>query len=77
MKKAFTLVELMIVVAVLGILAAIAVPAFQGHAARAKKSAAKDNLRMLRTAIGLYTSQHDNLTPGYLNGSILEGVVIV
>ena len=65
MKKSFTLVELLIVVSILGILAAIVVPTFQSHIQLAKESAAKDNLRILRNAIELYTSQHNDAPPGY------------
>lgn len=68
MKKAFSLVELMIVVAVLGILAAIVVPQFQSHATQAKQATVKDNLRILRAAIELYTAQHGDLPPGYFDG---------
>ena len=65
MKKAFSLVELMIVVAVLGILAAIVVPQFREHSTQAKEAVAKDSLRILRSAIELYTAQHDGIPPGY------------
>ncbi len=68
MKKAFTLVEIMIVVAILGILAAIAIPQFQNHSLEARGIAAKDNLRALRNAIDLYTAQHSGSPPGYPNG---------
>jgi len=44
--------EMLIVVAILGILAALVLPTFQGHIQQAKESAAKDNLRILRNAIG-------------------------
>jgi len=68
MKKAFTLMEILIVVAILGILAAIVIPTFSGHIQEAKEAAAKDDLRILRNAIGLYAAQHNNVPPGYLLG---------
>lgn len=55
----------MIVVAVLGILAAIVVPQFQSQATQAKEAVAKDNLRILRSGIELYTTQHGGVPPGY------------
>jgi len=67
MRRAFSIVELVIVVAVLGIMAAIVVPHFQGHATEAKEAVAKDNLRILRAAIELYTAQHGGVPPGYKN----------
>ena len=67
MKKAFTLVEVLIVVAILGILAAIALPTFQSHTQEAKEAAAKDNLRILRHQIELYAAQHNGIPPGYNN----------
>lgn len=68
MKKGFSLVELMIVVALLGILAAMALPAFQGHVRQARAAAAKDNLRILRDAIKIYAAEHNDAAPGYPNG---------
>ena len=65
MKRAFTLVKVLIVVAILGILAAIVVPQFQSHSQEAKEAAAKDNLRILRNAIELYATQHNDVPPGY------------
>jgi len=67
MKKAFTLVEVLIVVAILGILAAIVVPQFQSQSQLAKEAAAKDNLRVLRNTIELYATQHNEMPPGYYN----------
>ena len=49
-QKGFSLIELMIVVAIIGVLAAIAVPNFQRFQAKAKQSEAKSNLAALYTA---------------------------
>lgn len=67
-KKAFTLVELMIIVAILGIMAAIVIPTLQGHSVQAKESAAKDNLRTIRSQVELYKMQHNGTNPGYAGG---------
>lgn len=64
-KKAFTLVELMIVISILGILGAIVLPMFQDHIQKAKEAAAKDNLRILRETIGRYAVDHNDIAPGY------------
>ena len=49
-KKGFTLIELMIVVAIIGILAAIAIPNFMKFQAKSKQSEAKSNLKGMFTA---------------------------
>ena len=64
-RSGFTLVEILIVVAILGILAAITIPAFQGHVLEARESAAKANLQILRNVIEVYAAQHDGVPPGY------------
>ena len=67
MKKAFTLVELIIVAAILGIMAAIIIPTFKSLSIKAKESAARANLKILRGTIELYSTQHDDVAPGYEN----------
>jgi general secretion pathway protein G len=72
MKTGFSLVELLIVVAILGILAAIVVPQFQSQSQQAREAAAKDNLRILRQQIELYAAQHNDIPPGYPNDDPLQ-----
>ena len=67
MRKAFTIAELVIVVCIIGILAAIVIPLFQNQSSMARGAAAKDNLRVLRSAIELYAAQHKGVAPGYEN----------
>ncbi len=58
-KAGFTLIELMIVVAIIGILAAIAIPNFVKFQARSKQSEVKANLKSLFTAEKSYYQEKD------------------
>lgn len=53
-RTGFTLVELMIVVAIIGILAGIAIPRYMNFLQRSKEGATKGNLGALRSAINIY-----------------------
>lgn len=67
-RKAFTLVEILIVVVILAILAAIALPRFSNASAVARASMLADDLRVIRTQIAVYKAQHLDVPPGYPNG---------
>lgn len=62
-REGFTLVEMMIVVAILGILTAIAVPAYINYVSGAKKAEAKTNLQSLRLLIEQYYSENAKYCP--------------
>jgi general secretion pathway protein G len=64
----FTLVELLIVVAILGILGAMVVPRFSDAARDSRENVLKESLRTLRGQIKLYNAHHDQRPPGYPPG---------
>ena len=57
MQKGFTLIELMIVVAIIGILAAVAIPAYQDYTVRAKIQEAVNLSNPHRTSLGIACSE--------------------
>lgn len=65
-KHAFTLIELLIVVAIIGILAAIAVPNFLNAQIRAKVARVTSELKTVSTAVEMYRIDN-NQVPFYLN----------
>jgi prepilin-type N-terminal cleavage/methylation domain-containing protein len=66
--RGFTLVEVLIVVVLLGVLAAIVVPTVGRSTTMARETTLAMNLNLLRRFIPVYTSQHLETPPGYPNG---------
>lgn len=71
--RAFTLVEIMIVVVLLAVLAAIVFPSLSKGTTMAKESALASELGMLRRFVLIYASQHLEVAPGYPNGDTGAG----
>ena len=70
--KAFTLVEILIVVVLLGILSVIVIPMVSGSVISARESALAHDLQMLRRYIVIYKGQHLEVAPGYPDGDTTQ-----
>jgi len=73
--KGFTLIELMIVVAIIGILAAIAIPKFADLVTKSKEASVKGSLGTVRSAISIYYSDTEGVFPtaGLWTGLTTDG----
>lgn len=65
--RGFTLVELLVVIVVLAVLAAIVLPKFMNSGQRAKESALRSDLKLLRNAVSLYDAD-----TGYYPSSLAD-----
>lgn len=63
-NRGFTLIELMMVVVIIGILAAIAIPKYSGVTESARHAACRSNLRNIAGALSIYYAENDGYPPG-------------
>ncbi|PCI18443.1 MAG: Type 4 fimbrial pilin signal peptide protein [Piscirickettsiaceae bacterium] len=73
-QKGFTLIELMIVVAIIGILAALAIPAYQDYTIKAKVAEGASMSGAAKTAVDIYFSENGTLTNA--NGAGTLGISV-
>jgi prepilin-type N-terminal cleavage/methylation domain-containing protein len=69
----FTLIELMIVVAIIGILAAIAIPKFASLIRKSSEGASKGNLGAVRSALSIYYGDMEGQYPANLDSLTVNG----
>lgn len=69
-RKGFTLVELMVVILIVGILAAVAIPLMQGRIDKAKWSEANATAGTIRTAVRAYAAETSVATAAALSGAL-------
>ena len=77
MRKGFTLIELMIVVAIMGILIAVAIPRLSKILEAGREGATKGNLNAIRSAVTIYYGQGEGVWPTDLTNGFSSFMAII
>lgn len=76
-ERGFTLIELMVVIVIIAILAAVALPNFMGATERARESAVRSAVKTIQTALEMYATDNNGYYPTYIysltQGNYLPG----
>jgi general secretion pathway protein G len=74
-KRGFTLVEIILVIIIIGILAAIIVPKFAGQNDKAKVATTRANINSIRSATRLFQSDNDGTAPADLAADLVPNYI--
>ncbi|MEQ1919160.1 MAG: prepilin-type N-terminal cleavage/methylation domain-containing protein, partial [Elusimicrobiota bacterium] len=72
-QSGFTLIELMIVVAIIGILAAVAIPKFANLIRKSSEGQVKGNLGAMKSALSIYYADMEGYYPDDVNSLTING----
>ena len=68
-KRAFSLIELLVLIAIIGILAALLLPVLSSAKAQSKRATCTNNLRQINLGIRIYSDDFNDRSPGLTNGA--------